>query len=336
MSKTPTDDDDVAAAPSSAVVLRCQVHQGSEADIDRWAARLASSAISAPGFVGAMIESKTVEDHERDWALTYRFSAREQRDTWMSSDAYKAAVADSPELFVIPPVEERIDRGEKPTATEAVVSVVPPNRAKAYLAARDEIDRAVAEFPGFAKIEHHPPSGTRDRTWTTIIAFETAEDLTRWRDSPERALGVKRIRKIAPDVNKVLPWGFGRWFAVDPATGQSTPAWKQAMVVLAVLYAMVSLLDMTLGDFLGTGISVKGDTWVSGLGAQLPVIVFISNLIGTALLTWVLMPVITRAMQWWLRPDATPTRTIQGTVLMIAIYAAEIAIFVAIYDIYQI
>jgi len=323
-------------APSSAVVLRCQVHEGSEAGIDRWASRLASSAINAPGFVGAMIETKTVENHERDWALTYRFSAGEQRDAWMSSDGYRAALADSPDLFVIAPVEERIDRGERPTATEAVVSVVPPNRAEEYVAARNKIDRVVAEFPGFAKIEHHPPSGARDRAWTTVIAFETGEDLARWRDSPERNLGVRRIRKIAPDVDKVLPWGFGRWFAVDPTTGQSTPAWKQAMVVLAVLYAMVSLLDMTLGDYLGTGISVRGDTWVSGLGAQMPVVVFISNLIGTALLTWVLMPVITRVMQWWLRPDANLTRTIQGTALMIAIYAAEIAIFVAVYDIYRI
>ncbi len=335
MSKTPTHDG-VAAAPSSTVVLRCQVHEGSEAAFDTWAARLASSAIKAPGFVGAMIESKTVENDEHDWALTYRFSTREQRDTWMSSDGHRAALADAPEIFVIPPVEERIDRGERPTATEAVVSVVPQNRIADYVAARDEIDHTLADFPGFVKVDHHPPSGSRDRTWTTVIAFETGDDLTRWRDSPERIRGVKRIRRIAPDVDKVLPWGFGRWFAVDPTTGQSTPAWKQAMVVLAVLYAMVSLLDMTLGDYLGTGISVRGDTWVAGLGAQLPVIVFISNLIGTALLTWVLMPVITRLMQWWLRPDASPARTIQGAVLMVAIYAVEIAIFVAIYDSYRI
>ena len=283
-----------------------------------------------------MIESKIVENGEREWALTYRFATGEERESWMSSEGYRAALAEDAEFFVIPPVEERVDRGEQPTATEAVVCVVPLRRAQEYRAARDEIDRAAAEFPGFVRIEHHPPSGPRDRTWTTVLAFESGEDLSRWRESEERARSVDRIRKIAPDVDKVLPWGFGRWFAVDAATGERTPAWKQAMVVQAVLYAMVSVLDMTLGNFLGTGISVRGDTWVTGLGAQLPVIVFISNLIGTALLTWALMPVITRVMQWWLRPDASRARTIQGTVLMIVIYAVEIAIFVAIYKSYQI
>lgn len=329
-------EDSVAAAPSFMVVLRCQVHAGAEPNFDRWVSKLASSAIRAPGFVGAMIESETVDHHDRDWALTYRFSAREHRDAWMSTGGYRSLLEGSRDLFVIPPVPERVDRGERPTATEAVVSVVPPHRTAAYVAARDEIDRTIAGFPGFVKVDHYPPSGLRDRTWTTVIAFDSAEDLARWRDSSERAQGIKQIRKIAPDVAKVLPWGFGRWFAVDPETGQSAPAWKQAMVVMAVLYAMVSLLDMTLGDYLGPGISVKGDTWVSGLGAQLPVIVFLSNLVGTVLLTWVLMPVITGMMQWWLRPDASTSRTIQGIVLMIVIYAVEIAIFVWIYDSYQI
>lgn len=323
-------------APSSEVVLRCQVHRGGEVGFDGWISRLASGVISAPGFAGAMIESKSIETGEREWALTYRFATAEERESWMSSQSYRAALADSSDLFVIPPVEERLDRGERPTATEAVVSVVPLRRAAAYEAARDELDRAAAEFPGFVRIDHHPPSGPRDRKWTTVLAFETGEDLARWRNSEERARGVNRIRKIASDVDKVLPWGFGRWFAVDAATGERTPAWKQAMVVLAVLYAMVSLLNMTLGDYLGTGISVRGDTLVTGLGAQLPVIVFISNLIGTALLTWVLMPVITRVMQWWLHPDASAARTIQGTVLMIAIYALEIAAFTAIYETFRI
>ncbi len=328
--------DGVPAAPSSAVVLRCQVNRGFEADLDTWVTKVASSAINAPGFVGAMIDSRIVENRERALALTYRFSTGDEREAWMSSEGYRAALVDRPELFVVAPVAERVDRGERPTATEAVVCVVPARRAGEYRAARDEIDRAAAEFPGFVRIEHHPPSDPRDRTWTTVLAFETGEDLSRWRDSAERARSVSRIRQIAPDVAKVLPWGFGRWFAVDAATGERTPAWKQAMVVLAVLYGMVSVLDITLGNYLGAGITVRGDTWLAGLGAQLPIVVFVLNLIGTALLTWVLMPVITKAMQWWLRPDASLARTIQGSVLIIVIYAVQIAIFVAIYKSYRI
>ncbi len=335
MSEAPTHDGS-AVAPSWAVVVHCQVGSGADAHFDTWVSKLGSSAISAPGFSGVQIVSTTVKDQGRDWAVTYRFSEREDRDTWMDSDAYRDALVESPDIFVMPPVEERIDHGERPKATEAVISVVPPDRVEEYVAARDEIDRAVAQFPGFVKVEHHPPQdAARDRTWTTLIVFESGEDLMRWRDSPERSRGVNRIRKIAPDVDKVLPSGFGRWFAVDATATRSTPAWKQAMVVLAVLYGMVSLLNMTIGDYIGTGISVRGDTWVTGLGAPLPIIVFVENLVGTALLTWVLMPVITRLMKWWLRPDVSRARTIQGTVLMIVIYAVEIAVFVAVFESYR-
>ncbi|MCA9240358.1 MAG: hypothetical protein KDA37_09170 [Planctomycetales bacterium] len=109
-------------AAASEVVLRCQVAHGSESDFDCWVSALASRAINAPGFVGAVIDSDTVEDRGHEWALTYRFSTREEREAWLSSKAYRAALADSPELFAIPPVEERVDPGEHPTATEAVVS----------------------------------------------------------------------------------------------------------------------------------------------------------------------------------------------------------------------
>ncbi len=323
-------------ASSVAVVLRCQVHRDAEADFGSWVSGLDFSAINSPGFVGAMIESHAAENEERAWALTYRFSTTEGRETWMTSEGYRTALAGPADLFIIPPVEERIDPGERPTATEAVVCAVPPQRGEEWAAARAEIDGAVAKFPGFSRIDHYPPSDPGDRTWTTVIAFEKGEDLTRWRESPERTRGVNRIRQIAPDVAKVLPIGFGRWFAVDATTGQSTPAWKQAMVVLAVLYVVDSLLDMTLGDYMGAGISIKGHTWVTGLGAHVPVTVFVHNVIATAILAWVLMPAITRAMQWWLRPNVSRARTIQGTVLMIAIYTAQIAAFVAIDEIYQI
>ena len=62
-------------------------------------------------------------------------------------------------------------------------------------------------------------------------------------------------------------------------------------MALAVIYAMVSILNITLGNFIGKGLSVEGNQIVRGLGLSLPVVVFVCNAVSTILLTWVVMPV---------------------------------------------
>ena len=126
----------------------------------------------------------------------------------------------------------------------------------------------------------------------------------------------------AADQDWVLPSGFHGW-----APTVEAPAWKQAMTALAVLYAMVSVLNITLGNVIGNGLSVEGNKVVSGLGLPLPVVVFIGNAVGTVLLTWVLMPVVTRLLGWWLMPSASRAQTVRGVVLILAIYVIEIVLF---------
>ena len=108
------------------------------------------------------------------------------------------------------------------------------------------------------------------------------------------------------------------------------------MVVIATIYATVSLLNMTLGNLVGPGISVDDSPVLPGLGLPFPVVVFIGNVAGTILMTWVLMPIVTRAMNWWLRPDATAKQTGWGIVVLLVVYAVEMALFTAIFDTWQI
>jgi antibiotic biosynthesis monooxygenase (ABM) superfamily enzyme len=103
------------------------------------------------------------------------------------------------------------------------------------------------------------------------------------------------------------------------------------MTALAVLYAMVSVLNITLGNFIGNGLSVDGSKVVSGLGLPFPLVVFIGNAVGTVLLTWVLMPIVTRLLHWWLDPAASRAQTIRGVALLLAIYLIEVLFFVWVF-----
>lgn len=104
------------------------------------------------------------------------------------------------------------------------------------------------------------------------------------------------------------------------------------MVVVAVLYAMVSVLDITLGNLIGKGLSVEGTPVIGGLGMPFPAVVFVGNAVGTVLLTWVLMPAAKRLMAWWLSPTASTAQTVRGVLLLLAVYLAEVLFFVWVYE----
>jgi len=216
-----------------------------------------------------------------------------------------------------------------PPASEVVMARVATGDESAYQNLRAALDAKAAEFPGFVGVEvFSPPPGEDD--WTAVLTFESQADLQRWRASPERASLLLRVRRVADDQDWVLPSAFRQWSTGNTSNTQA-PAWKQAMTALAVLYAMVSVLNITLGNFIGNGLSVEGTKVVSGLGLPFPLVVFIGNAVGTVLLTWVLMPIVTRLLNWWLSPTASRAQTIRGVVLLLAIYVLEVVFFVWVF-----
>lgn len=227
-------------------------------------------------------------------------------------------------------MENRAGETEPARASELVTAVVTPGDRAAYESLRAALAAKAAQFPGFTGIEEFPPSPGDDR-WTAVITFGSDADLQRWRTSRERAELLRRVRTVADDHDWVLPGGFRRWSSRSGPAGAQPPAWKQAMTALAVLYAMVSILDITLGNFIGNGLRVEGNQVVAGLGLPLPVVVFIGNAVSTVLLTWVLMPVVTRVLDWWLSPAASRAQTVRGVVLLLAIYLIEIVFFDWVY-----
>lgn len=220
-------------------------------------------------------------------------------------------------------------------AVEVVTADVIAGREADYRLARNHLNELAAQAPGFVSVDTFSPAGSRNE-WTTILTFESESALAAWRATADHDRGVTEIHRCATDSARMIPSGFAQWFSVNKGNIAETPMWKQALVVTAVLYAMVSILDMTLGDALGQGWSVDGRFTASGLDLPMPVVVFIGNAVGTVLLTWVLMPWVTRAMRWWLDPGASPRTTWWGTLLILAVYVVEIVLFVVILNVFTV
>lgn len=224
--------------------------------------------------------------------------------------------------------DRKAEAGTRP-ASEVVMARVAPGDERDYENLHAALDAKAAEFPGFVGVDVFPPLPGKD-DWTAVLTFESQADLQRWRASPERAELRRRVHAVAREQDWVLPSGFRLWSSGDTSDTQA-PVWKQAMTALAVLYAMVSVLNITLGNFIGNGLSVEGSKVVTGLGLPFPLVVFIGNAVGTVLLTWVLMPIVTRLLNWWLDPAASRAQTIRGVVLLLAIYVIEVLFFIWVF-----
>ena len=216
--------------------------------------------------------------------------------------------------------------GGSSRASEVVAATVAPGEGQAKDSLRVALDTHAARFHGFVNVDVvPPPSG--DNSWTAVLTFESEAALQSWRESAEHAELLGRVRDAAGDQDWVLPNGFGQWSSGNDFVPVRAPGWKQAMMALAVIYAMVSILNITLGNFIGKGLSVEGSQVVPGLGLSLPVVVFVGNAVSTILLTWVVMPVVTRLLSWWLSPTATTAQTVRGVVLVLVIYLIEVLFF---------
>ena len=304
------------------------VRNGQEGAFREWLPAINARCAEVTGFLGMGADADQPGPESTRWALSYKFSSAQGRDACQALLGEELDVAH--DLVTVPPVFDAGDRGDTRRPVEAISARVPEAQRKNYAYLREEMDAVVAAAPGFVGLETYPP-GPGDDLWVTMIIFDSQEDLDAWYASPERQAVLTKIHDLAPDEVRTLPTGFGQWFSVNAVSMVQTPAWKQAMTVLAVLFAMVSLLNITIGDALLGGWTIRGEKIYEGLGLPFPVVVFVGNAIGTALLTWVLMPIVTRLLAWWLDPGASRRNTIVGVLLLLVIYVVEIAVFTAIF-----
>jgi antibiotic biosynthesis monooxygenase (ABM) superfamily enzyme len=136
-----------------------------------------------------------------------------------------------------------------------------------------------------------------------------------WLASPERARLVRESEALVEGwSSRRLDQPFAAWFPAA-APSEMPPDWKQAMVVLLVLFPIV-MSELRLPAPLTRGLSAVAGT-------------FLANAISVGLLTWPVMPIANRALDWWLRPSRLAARRITplGAGLLIAVYLVEILAF---------
>lgn len=312
-----------AAPPSPTVVVAQKVRPGREKDYLCWQAEMNDLCHTFPGYEAAEVVPP-VEGVQNDYVVVFRFDTFPHLEDWLKSDARRTLLARGQDLFV-GEARQHVVAGPH-TATVAagmVVSTrVKPGREAEYRAWQTTIDQETARFPGFLGNEVFPPVPGLQEEWVVVVRFDSTTHLQTWLESePRRRLNEQAARLWDEARVESFGGGFPGWFTpggVQAGKATLPPEWKQAMTVLLVLYPTVVLLSRYLSP------------WLAGL--PFATSMFVSNLVSVAILTWLLMPVVVRAFNFWLSPP--PARRVQfevlGLLAVLAGYAVALIIFTRI------
>ena len=154
------------------------------------------------------------------------------------------------------------------------------------------ISEAAARFPGHGSVTIlRPRSG--DRTYTIILQFDVEKNLRAWLDSDVRRGWVERSKPLTEgEEQKDLVTGLEHWFT--PPGEREThgpPEWKMVLLTILAVFPTINVLEFLLGPVLQRVHHVVG--------------VLIITVCLTLLLSYVLMPTLTKLAYKWLYPRET-------------------------------
>jgi uncharacterized protein len=187
--------------------------------------------------------------------------------------------------------------GEGGPVTTTVIRRVRPGHEPFYEKFLEGIIAAASEFPGHLGVEVFRPQSATAGEYRIVYRFDSPEHLRAWLDSAEHAAWVKRAEPhaIGPTRTSFVT-GLESWFTLprQPAT-PPPPPYKMALLTWITIFPLI------------TGIVVAAEPLFEGL----PVVVRlgITTAVAVPLMTWVVMPRVTRLFRGWLYPAVDVEQT---------------------------
>ena len=176
--------------------------------------------------------------------------------------------------------------------TVAITRTVDPERAKevaAWARAGEDLLRASPGFLGNGWLRPDPNSPE----WHMLFRFADAESLDIWERSPERAWWVASAQGLVEDATQERRTGIEGWFdtpssvEVIHSKPKTPPRWKQMIAIFLVFYPLSLGANALFGALI--------PDWP--LWAR----VFVAVVLVTPVMTYLALPLVTRALRPWLQ-----------------------------------
>lgn len=295
------------------LVTKAQLKPEFNSKFADWQAKINSLIVGSDGFVSLEIQSP----QSSEWVIIQRFEDHQKMVQWRDCKIRQGLVHELKEF-----TEQKIEEKELHTAafpqagvTEVFITEVSPDKNKAYREWIAKIHCEEAKFPGFKGIYVQSPIEGQSKNWMTFLQFDTPIHLDRWLNSSERAKIMAESESLIASIEShrvISP--YAGWFTSLSKEGNSVPVWKQAMLVLLVLYPIVMFELKFLSPITSP--------------LDLSIATFIGNALSVSLLSWVFLPIAIWGLGWWLVPSRNNTlRTLVGLCAVWILYLIEIILF---------
>jgi antibiotic biosynthesis monooxygenase (ABM) superfamily enzyme len=144
---------------------------------------------------------------------------------------------------------------------------------------------AASRFPGFLGAGILRPHSA-DGDWHVVYRFADSAALRRWEASDERGEWLAKADDFVEERGVSRVSGLETWFSLPGRTAPAPPRWKMFLVTLAAIIPLVLLMQVTVLELLSDWPFVLRTLVFSG--------------ILTGLMTWVVMPRMTRLFRRFL------------------------------------
>lgn len=290
-----------------------RVKRGQQVEFKRWLGRYDAALHLFPGKLGNVVIP--APSGSNIWSMRLVFEDSDRLDTWLESPERSALLDEIAPILEGGPIFKITHEHPSETGvTEVLFAKIQPGAEEAFRDWSTRIHRVQSRYPGYLGVTSQPPFAGQ-REWTTLLRFDTQENLENWLRSSERRELLREMQAFIASRHR-LATAFPSWIPAPPPSAKPVPNWKTTALVLLGLFPIVMIEKWALGPVLSKYFSESPG-------------MFVANTISAALTGFVSMPLLIRAFAWWLFLSEDTPRWINpaGIALLLALYALEIAAF---------
>lgn len=152
------------------------------------------------------------------------------------------------------------------------------------------IEAVAAAFPGQQGVTWLKPEGDSTR-YHAVVRFADTASLQQWMESPERAEWQDRVQDLARDVGpQTATTGLEAWFDVPRLVARPPARWKMSLTTILGVYPFALLYDAVFAEYFRE--------W------PLSASTMVFPLFLAPLLTYAVMPGLSRVLRRWLYPGS--------------------------------
>lgn len=168
---------------------------------------------------------------------------------------------------------------------------VKPEKIQEFEDEINNVSKYYAGFPGYLGVTFFRPADPADGDFRVVLKFRSEEDFDRWANSDERKRWIEKEKEltIAPP-KRYRVNGLETWFTL-PGNNilKPPPRHRQYFVTWLAVWPVIAILGPI------EGVIFKDLPYILQKMADVAILAF--------LLTYLVMPFMTKAFKWFLYPD---------------------------------